>query len=235
LDRLVKSSELSPHTVSGVGVAIHEKLSHVGVLYRTSEGQAARVLHLAWHNQLKSDLPSPNYPYWVRPWIPEDRALVVAAFCRLIWRRANNAQVPYGFSRPSDFFDRSGDLISGPTKVGLTCASFVLAVFDGAGLPLVYLDDWPKATPADKAKQEELLNQLRRDSSVAPDHVSALELEVGNIRYHPLEVAGAATAKELPASHAYASQMAVKIQDLINGLSVGTERVNDFETSGGIN
>ena len=220
MDRVVKSTERSPHTVVGIGIAVHQNSSHIGMLYRTAEGEAAKILHLAWHHQLRSDHPSHSYPCRVRPWIPGERALAIAAFCRRIWKKAGDDQVPYGFSAPSVFFDHSGALISGPAKVGLTCASFVLAVFDSAGLPLVRLDEWPPPTSVDKARQRELVDQLRTSVNVSPDHLSALETEIGNVRYRPLEVAGAGTAQVLSASHAYASEMASKIKDLLDTLSV---------------
>jgi len=219
MDRVVKSTERSPHTVIGIGIAVHQKSSHIGMLYRTAEGEPAKILHLAWHHQLRSDPPSQSYPCWVRPWIPNERALAIAAFCRRIWKKAGDDQVPYGFSAPSAFFDHSGALISGSAKVGLTCASFVLAVFDSAGLPLVRLEEWPSPTPDDKARQRELLDQLRKNADVSPAHLSALETEIGNVRYRPLEVAGAGTSEVLPASHAYASEMASKIKDLLDTLS----------------
>jgi hypothetical protein len=220
MDRVVKSTERSPHTVIGIGIAVHQSSSHIGMLYRTAEGEPAKILHLAWHHQLSSDHPSTSYPCWVRPRIPDERALAIAAFCRRIWKKASQDQVPYGFSVPSAFFDYSGALISGPAKVGLTCASFVLAVFDGAGLPLVRMDEWPPPTLVDKARQRELLDELRKSSNVSPAHLSALETEIGNVRYRPLEVAGAGTAEILPASHAYASEMASKIKDFLDSLSV---------------
>src|SRR5207237_5807247 len=128
-------------------------------------------------------------------------------------------QVPYGFSKPNAFFDPSGAVITGPAKVGLTCASFILAVFDATGIDFVRMEDWPEATPEDKARQAELILQLRGTAGVSEDHISACEAEVGNVRFRPLDIAGAGTAPVLPASYAYASEMGLKIKALLDSLS----------------
>ncbi len=225
MDRVVKSTERSPNTVVGIGIAVHQSSSHIGVLYRTGEGKPANILHLAWHHQLKSDEPSLGYPCWVRPRIADERALAIAAYCRRIWKQAARQQVPYGFSAPNAFFDQSGALLLGPAKVGLTCASFVLAVFDGAGSPLARLEEWPGASAEDTERQRELLDQLLQTENVSADHLSAAEAEIGNVRFRPLEVAGAGTAKVLPASYVYASEMATKIKSLLDTLSAPHNQV----------
>lgn len=219
MDRVVKSSQFSPNTVSGVGIAVHAMSNHIGLLYHTADGQAAQILHLAWHHQLKSEIPSPtSYPCWVRPIIPLERALTIAAFCRRMWKLCPQNQVPYGFSMPNAFFDPSGTVITGPGKVGLTCASFVLAVFEATGLPLISVEDWPAPTPEDKAKQSELVEKLR-ETAVSAEHISACEAEIGNVRFRPLDVAGAGTSAVLPASYVYASEVGVKIKDLLDQLT----------------
>src|ERR1019366_5213972 len=117
--------------------------------YRVSEGEPAQILHLAWHEKLRSDLPDPDYVIWTRPNIERDRGLAVAAYCRRIVKQATRQQVPYGFSQPDDFFDADGSFVRGPSKVGLTCASFVLALFQKAGVSLARTEEWPPATPED--------------------------------------------------------------------------------------
>jgi hypothetical protein len=147
--------------------------------------------------------------------IDDDRAMAIAAFCRRIWNQNERNQIPYGFSSPNRFFDTSGNAIKGPAKVGLTCASFVLAVFEGAGVVLADLDTWPNPTAEDIERQRELLNNLSRDPDVSREHLSAAEAEVGNTRYHPLDVAGAGTAHQLPFSYQYASKIGSEIQKLL--------------------
>jgi hypothetical protein len=186
VNRVLRSDHISPQTISGVGIAVHSVGLHIGVLYRVTENATIKLLHLAWHNKLCSDDLTPAYKCWIRPMIDDDRAMAIAAFCRRIWNQNERNQIPYGFSSPNRFFDTSGNAIKGPAKVGLTCASFVLAVFEGAGVVLADLDTWPNPTAEDIERQRELLNNLSRDPDVSREHLSAAEAEVGNTRYHPL-------------------------------------------------
>jgi hypothetical protein len=215
MDRVLRSSQFPPQTVTGVGIAVHSAGIHIGVLHRVTENETVRLLHLAWHHHLCSDELKPEYVLWIRPGIDDDRATAVASLCRRIWKQNQRNQVPYGFSQPNNFFDTSGDLIKGPAKVGLTCASFVLAVFEVARVPLADLTTWPQPTEEDISKQREQLEILRQDSAVDREHLMATEAEIGNSRYRPLDVAGAGTADDLPATYSYASKMADMIGALL--------------------
>jgi len=215
MNRVLRSSQLSPQTVSSIGIAVHSEGLHIGILYRVTENATVKLLHLAWHHNLRSDELKPQYSYWIRPKIEDDRAMAIASFCRRIWKQNERNQVPYAFSHPNNFFDTSGNLIKGPAKIGLTCASFVLAVFDGARVPLADLATWPDPTPKDKERQRELLQKLTDDPAVDRKHVDAARSEIDNTRYHPLDVAGAGTSDDLPAPYWYASKMGGEISALL--------------------
>jgi hypothetical protein len=216
MDRVVRSGQFSPQTITGVGIAVHSAGLHIGVLYRVTENETVRLLHLAWHHRLRSDELKPEYVLWIRPAIDDDRAMAVASLCRRIWKQNQRNQVPYGFSHPNNFFDTSGDLIKGPAKVGLTCSSFVLAVFEVARVPLADLTTWPQPTEEDISRQREQLEMLAKDLTIDREHIEATKAEIGNTRYHPLEVAGAGTADDLPTTYSYASKMADEIRELLN-------------------
>ena len=166
MNRILRSSQISPHTVPSVGLAVHFSGLHIGVLYRVTETEAVRLLHLAWHHALRSDQLKAEYSCWIRLAIHEDRAMAIATYCRRIWKQNQRNQLPYGFSEPNDFFDTSGNLIKGPAKTGLTCASFVLALFEAARTPLADLDTWPEPTSEDIERQRALLTQLANTSNV---------------------------------------------------------------------
>jgi hypothetical protein len=199
---------------------VHREGLHIGVLYRVAENETIRLLHLAWHHDLRSEELKPQYVCWVRPAIEDDRAMAVASFCRRIWKQNQRSQVPYAFSHPNDFFDTSGNLIKGPAKTGLTCASFVLAVFNGARIPLADLTTWPAPTPEDQKRQLELLQKLIDDPLVDREHVEAAKGELDNTRYHPLDVAGAGAADDLPASYNFASKIGTEIRSLLDMISL---------------
>jgi hypothetical protein len=159
-------------------------------------------LHLAWHFDLRHEPPSDRY-LWVDPVIPEPRLVQVAAVCRLVRRENGKGRIPYGFSPPSDCLDaETGDYLFGPTRVGLTCATFVLAVFHRAGLLLVLYSSWPVNRPGDADWQRFIVEELRNNTPTAtPEHVRAVESDIGiTVRYRPEEVAGACTVAPIPVS-----------------------------------
>lgn len=212
MERVIESSRIPPMNVADIGIAIHQHEEHIGLLYRVTVQAPALLLHMPWHNKLRSESPAAHYVLWVDPSIPKERARVVAAFCRRIWKTNEANGLPYGLSQPNRFFDHTGGVLKGPAKVGLTCATFVLAVFDAAGLTLVRYETWPKPTANDIKRQEDLATQLEMDEQVSREHARVFRSEVGNIRYRPFEVAGAATNDSWPSDHEYASRVAIRIR-----------------------
>ncbi len=168
---------------------------HVGLLHHDSESNGVRLLHLAWHHRLANDSPTHDY-LRVDPVIHPRRQLQVAAICRKVLR-ANPTGIPYAFSAPNDCFDEAtGQFLLGPARHGLTCASFVLAVFHVAGLPLVDYGTWPLNRTGDREWQEQIVAALR--GRATPEHVEAVRGEIGSVRFRPEEVAGAATVSPVP-------------------------------------
>jgi hypothetical protein len=213
--RVLESSNVSPQTVSSVGVAIHQHGQHIGILYRVSENDPTRLLHLGWHKKLRSSRVTSDYVCWVRPGIGSDRGDAVAALCRRIWKQNRKRQLTYGLSCPNQFFDTGGNQLKVPAKVGLTCASFVLAVFETAGLPLVRYETWPVANTADIRWQKAVHKALEADQRVDRAHTRAFAREIGNMRYRPLHVAAASASDEIPTTHFSASKLVAKIETLL--------------------
>lgn len=173
------------------------------------------MLHLAWHLDLRNVSARPDY-IWVDPSVNERRAKQVAAFCRRVWRQ-NGKSIPYAFSHPNDCFDsRTGQFLFGETKLGLTCATFIIAVFQAVGLKLLDLDSWP-ARPDDVQWQQSILDMLRQQGASA-DHLRSVDREVGAVRFRPEEVGGAAAHAPWPVGFGDASRIGEQIVDLLNSL-----------------
>jgi hypothetical protein len=123
--------------------------------------------------------------------------------------------VPYAFSPPNTCFDEAtGRYLLGPTRMGLTCATFVLAIFDAARLPLVDYSSWPTHRPGDAEWQQKVISMLR--GRVSHAHISAMERDVGGARYRPEEIAGAATVSPLPSAFSIAEARANAILVILN-------------------
>jgi hypothetical protein len=193
--------------------------SHVGLLFRENEekGRAIRLLHLAFHHRLRDDDPAElrapiEQLAWIETKIPPERLEMVAAMCRLVRERQRSRQeVPYALRYARTRFDGKGDLVLGAGEHGLTCATFVLAVFDAAQLALVEVETWP-TRPEDRAWQEEIVRILRGMKGVSNEHIEAVGREVGCARFRPEEVAGASSHPAPPVGFELAESAAAQIR-----------------------
>ena len=198
--------------VESIAIAIKAATSsqrHVGILFRGVESETVHLLHFAWDRDLRCQTPQEDY-LWVQPPLSPLRARQVAARCKQI-KEANTGTLPYAFSAPNDCFDEAtGAYLFGPKKRGLTCATFVLAVFHASGLPLVAYDTWPKSRAGDTDWKIHIIGMLRaRGASV--EHLAHLSAEFTTIRYRPEDVAGAAACATIPAEFESVSIVAAQI------------------------
>ncbi len=204
--RVFAPSERPFHEIQGAAIAItsvDEDQRHVGILHKEQSSGQVLLLHLAWHLALKAGPPKACYA-WVDPPIHEARGRQVAARCRQVFR-ANERRLPYAFSPPNDCFDPvTGKYLFGPTRHGLTCATFVLAVFQSAGIRLVDDTTWPRSRQGDDEWREKILAALRNPQITRPvaskEHLAAIQREADLVRFRPEDVAGAAATDFVPAS-----------------------------------
>lgn len=190
---MYSQSEQPLENVEFAAVAIKSVPSgrHVGVLHRNTDSGEVELLHLAWHRDLRNETPKSDY-FWVQLAVPSLRLKQVAAVCRQVWR-ANGRAVPYGFSPPNDCFDEnSGRFLLGPTRHGLTCASFVLSVFDRAGLQLARYESWQQGRQGDREWQKFVAEALVNHPEADEGHLAAVRNGVGSIRVRPEDVAACA-------------------------------------------
>lgn len=132
---------------------------------------------------------------WAVPGVEPERLTSIAGMCRMVWDEyKSNRRFPYALRFSQSSFSPSGQLRLGPEAKGLTCATFVLAVFNAVGVRLVDEQDWPIRKDDDR----QFLEFVRPITS--PEHLAILEREVeeGCKRIRPDELIGAC-ACDLPA------------------------------------
>jgi len=162
---------------------------HTGVVYREKPDHI-KMLHLQFHHVLMNDAVGEDY-FVVEMDFIEERLQAVSALCRRIARKYVNGGIPYGLTPPNDVFDAvTGELLLGPTATGLTCATFVLAIFQAARLPLIDLESWPPADAFDRRWQLWIASMLRKHTR-DDAHADAVLSEVGVGRIRPEHVAAA--------------------------------------------
>jgi hypothetical protein len=167
---------------------------HAGLLHRRA-GQHPGVLHLGWQDHLSEEWS------WAKLWaVPEtepEKLRVAAGVCRRIMRVYKKRRAfPYALAWLGSDFNSRGGLRLKPGSKGLTCATFILAVFKTAGVELVLEEDWPIRT-ADDRRFLELVAGFATD-----EHLEVLrsEVEAGCRRIQPHEVVGACACTPLPAA-----------------------------------
>jgi hypothetical protein len=168
---------------------VEHRQSHVGLLFRP-EGEELSLFHLKFHHELVNEVPDFSYS-----WIPTqlDDPLITAFVEWLATLRDRNKQglVPFSIQYCGNYFDKNGDYVQSALGSGLTCATFVLAVFADFALPLIDLATWRKvASLKDKSWQKRILDIL--EGHAPKEHVEKQRPLIGSAaRYRPEEVGGA--------------------------------------------
>jgi hypothetical protein len=142
---------------------------------------------LAFHFKLCDETPSPAY-LWVDCGLDDVNKKVIAAYMGVIRKNKNN--IPYGLDVDGNCFDRdTGEYIEQPLGKGLTCATFIMAIFGRFGFRLLKTEEWPERAE-DIQWQQQILEVLEAEGASA-DHVAAARKDIGTARFRPEEVGGA--------------------------------------------
>ena len=187
-----------------IRLAITKQAKHIGIIVRIKPDQAPRLLHLGFHHDLRYDeLASVDHWETNYAWLDfsgfSDREMKqLAVWMETIWN-VNWKNVPYGvaYSGAGYFDSVTGKFISSHTGRGLTCATFVMAMFEDFLFPIVEWGSWPQRS-SDQGFLTFIIGKL--DDFVAQGkaeaaHVDAQKAALGIApRYRPGEVAVAGAA-----------------------------------------
>ena len=170
--------------------------THTGLLFSV-EGVPCKQ-EVQWHEMFRSSHLEQAAPPYVEPAMENEEINDVTGLCRLIHRRHNGVQkyrIPYAFDAKDVEIEPVSGLISFGKGFGLTCATFVLKVFDAARVPLVDTEGWP-ARASDADRFQRLLDLMRagipqfRIPPASAEHIRHVEGQLSCIRVRPEEVAG---------------------------------------------
>lgn len=217
MDRVHLASQLSPESLRIVGIGVYEDAKHIGMLCRDSFDKKLRFIHLAFHGDLRLDDDTAKCFLWIEAKLEDELASVASAQARRIYRRYEAGGIPYGFSPYTGYFGSQGEIRWTAPGNGLTCATFVLAVFDSAGIRLVKGETWPVDRPEDRHFQREIIKLVHERSKASAAHVEGMNANVGKMRLRVLEVAGAVAADAYPADFATAQTLGQRLQQTLEG------------------
>jgi len=176
---------------------------HIGLLYRSAKKKAHRALHLAWHRRLTDQSISEtvndknlrlcSFIEMAENFDPIELTLL-AAHCSTLARRGRE-DLAYGF-RYAGAFDQTGKFTPAPRASGLTCSTFVVAIFDWAAVALIDHQTWLRRDN-DEVYWRQLVGLLK-ESGAEPAHIRAVHQEINSVRFRPEEVAASCACQDRP-------------------------------------
>lgn len=187
-----------------IRLAIKKDASHIGIVFQVEIGGLNRLIHLGFHHELHCQELAAIHN-WVSSyaWLDlvgfSDRELLqIAVWIETIWN-VNGTNVPYGIAYSgSGYFDyTTGRFIQSQTGKGLTCATFVMAVFEDFHLPLLDWNTW-NYRDTDQGFLNHIVGCL--DDAVAAGNADAMHVQSQKNalgiapRFRPSEVAVAGGA-----------------------------------------
>jgi hypothetical protein len=127
-------------------------------------------------------------------------AYVLAKLCRKIADQyaRGDRRLAYALRYGGGTFDPGTGIFMNEAGRGLTCATFVMAVFASRGAPLLHWAEW-QPRDEDRVWQEKVVRALRAYGA-DEEHVTAVneEAQRGCARFRPEEVAAAGVCDTLP-------------------------------------
>jgi hypothetical protein len=163
---------------------------HSGVLY--DNGAESRFLHLAGET-LKDEAPKDPYQ-WPIAGFDDSIKKSAAAMCALI--ESSRPQIPYAFDRSGWSFDTTGAAISGPPGKGMTCSTFILAIFEAISFPLIQENQWPRGT--DQADKWTILAGIFKGDRAESEHAQLAMGDDSAPRIRPAEVVASSAERTFP-------------------------------------
>lgn len=208
------------HEITGVAVAIcrFPACTHSGVLHRHTNGQLF-LLHLGGDCDLTHEVfngtCNEHACAWVIPDLLPEEVNEVRAVCRAVARTMPTIHYSFRFDPEATLDRATSQVISQHAPYGLTCSTFVMAVFNSATVRLVDLTNW-QTRAEDQAWYGRLLRYMARNG-VDQTHIARITSDVTCLRVRPEEAAAACLAPrdQLPAGFAHCEPNGREILRLI--------------------
>lgn len=199
--------------------------NHLGIV-TTSVSGSLEVLHLAFHHILAfephtSSIFSPCV--WVEPDIHLSAKLRIRSKIKAILRsQRRGAKLPYGVRYTDGLFDEEGGLRLGDDDCGLTCATFVIAIFSSVGLNPLDVSSW-KSRPDDGEWHDSIVDLLDEhvcQGKVSKEHLENVRAERGCPRFRPEDVLAGGRSIESQTHFDDASSTGEQVVRLLDDLQV---------------
>ncbi|MDC2858641.1 hypothetical protein [Delftia sp. DT-2] len=136
------------------------KQRHVAIIYKRDDNGFG-LIHLGWHNYFLHQRWDEEYHWVVLPGLDIEQQELFVDWAKLVCMKEPDHPIPYSILfRPDGNFDSSGCFISSNDGSGLTCATFVLALFSDFGIPIAEHTTWPVGRENDVSWMNNILDSL---------------------------------------------------------------------------
>lgn len=148
--------------IAGSIVTQDTRQKHVGLVYRAHNSKIM-LLHLGWHHKLYHVEWDGKYHWLELSGLDRELQETFADWAVMVANASPGTPIPYSvIFRPDRNFDQNGYFINLHDGSGLTCATFLLALFGDYNLPLIDISDWPESRKGDLTWLRRIFNSLRK-------------------------------------------------------------------------
>ena len=164
-----------------------------------------------WDKALRvRDLPADFF--WTIVALLPNEIEPVAEFIEMVVEHHKHRPIPFSFIYKEDSFDVTGRIRGGS---GMTCATFILAIFERFQMPLVDVKTWRKRPVEDRKFQDAVIEGASQNQFIDSGTISNLLDEKPNFRIKPAEVCGAAAHGKYPVNFNLARKLADEVYQII--------------------
>lgn len=147
--------------IVGSVVTRDRKQKHVALIYKAFDSRVMQ-LHLGWHHMLCHHEWDKKY-HWIQlEGIDQELQETFADWAVLVAGATPGEPIPYSvLFHPGRNFNVDGRFINRNDGTGLTCATFLLALFSDFGIPLIDPAKWPSSRKGDFKWLRKIFKLLR--------------------------------------------------------------------------
>lgn len=168
----------------------HLPQPHSAVFYKAANGQA-RMLHFG--PDIRSDSPDDDDTFcWAQPLdlLPE-QVTQICSLCDFVDGVKSSIDIDYSYTHSEDSRINGLFFVAGPGSRGITCATFVLLLFQQCGVRLLRYDEWP-------IRADDTQFRLHQLSSWNVSRTHIIRTEIHTPRCRPEEVVAACLFVQRP-------------------------------------
>lgn len=126
--------------------------------------------------------------FWIAPDLSQEDQRILAATVDA-WLDENEGKIPYSVAHPGGVVFKDNVWVGNEPGQGLTCATFIVELFNELGIPFIDVETWQPRT-GDTEWAERILVVI--SDSMSPEHIEAQLAKIGQtIRVRPADIAAA--------------------------------------------